>query len=359
VDLKLRSAGSAHPLTAQGAASTAVIEDLGHFSALSQNGSAPPDTQVGVSPTRVVEMVNTAAAVYDKSGTQLSTFDLGQFYAGTAGQGTDPRILYDAESGFFMSAYELLPAGGDEIDIAVTTNPAGSWTIYPVSTNTSNTLFDQPKLGVNSDKITVSWNDYDNTKNPAPFTGTETWVIQKSQVLAGVTADAVQYGPDTGKFQIVPVQSMSPTTTEYAAAHYGGSSDVHIFSITGTPSANNVSMADASIGVGSVSGPPLAAQPSGGDANIATNDDRVTHAVWRNNSMWAVFNEGCTPAGDTSNRACLRFVEASTSGGINGTDNVQLGYVGGDIYYGAVMLDPGMDLYGGFTASSSSLWPSG
>src|SRR5712671_1542111 len=52
VDLSLRSAGPTQPLAAQGAASTAVIEDLRHLSALSQNGHAPPDTQVGVSQTR-------------------------------------------------------------------------------------------------------------------------------------------------------------------------------------------------------------------------------------------------------------------------------------------------------------------
>src|SRR5207249_12320468 len=39
------------------------------------------------------------------------------------------------------------------------------------------------------------------------------------------------------------------------------------------------------------------------------------------------------------------------------TENLNLGWPGGDIYFGAVALDQGDDLFSGFTASSTSTFP--
>jgi hypothetical protein len=54
------------------------------FLGLSQNGKAPPDTQLAAGNTRLLEMANVTGAFYGKlGGTQLKTFDLGQFFLGT------------------------------------------------------------------------------------------------------------------------------------------------------------------------------------------------------------------------------------------------------------------------------------
>src|SRR2546425_7170008 len=64
----------------------------------------PPDTQIAVGPSVVVETVNSNMSVWSKSGVRQSIpVDLNFFYAVPAGFGvTDARILYDAQSQRFI-----------------------------------------------------------------------------------------------------------------------------------------------------------------------------------------------------------------------------------------------------------------
>lgn len=326
------------------------------FLGLSQNGKTPSDTQLAAGRTRLLQMVNITGAFFGKiGGAQLSTFDLGQFFLGNTGQGTDPRVMFDASTNTYFAAYELHPAGGDDIRLAVAAEPGDQWTIYEVRTNSSNLLFDQPKLGVSDDKVILSWNEYDAKRN---FSGADYIVIQKAGLLSRVgSVPAVIWGPDSSRFQIVPVQSLSSDGgNHYAAYHNGGDSNIHLMTFTGVPGVSSVNFSDDSFGIGSVSGPPLAAQPAGGDANIATNDDRLLSTAWQNNHLWGAFNEGCTPQGDRSTRACERFVEINTENkGV--AQNVQLQSPGQDLYFGAVTLNGKDDLFFGLTFSSSTQDP--
>jgi hypothetical protein len=349
--------GTATPLAA---ASSAVVEQLTTFPTLGNvNGKAPSDTQLAVGPTYIVQLVNVTGQIYDKAGNTVgAAFDLGTFFGFAAGSGTDPRVHYDAAAGRFFAAYEGLPAGGDETDVAVsdTSDPRGGWTVYDVADNTSNVLQDQEKLGYSNDKVTLSWNNYDNTKNPQPFLGVVTAVISKADLLAGGTINIVTFAQDSGKFQVVPATSLSSINDQLAMWHAEGSTDVHVVTITGVPGVNAVNQSDNTIAIGTADSPPAAAQPSGGDPNITTNDARMLSVAWQNNHLWGVFNVQCTPDTDTTTRACQRYVQVSTNGGQSLATNVNLGLVGGDIYFGSVALDSEDDLFSGFTASSSSMF---
>ena len=343
----------------QAAASNATIERLTKFTGESEGNKIPPDTQVAVGPTKVIEMVNVTAQITDLDGGNASTFDLATFYGSTAGKGTgtDPRVIYDQGSGRFLSVFELLPTGGDEIDLAIsqTSDPSGSWSIYTVASNTSNDLFDQPKLGFSNDKVTVSWNTYDSS---GTFIQVETHVILKQGLLNGDNSVPDQTFTDSGKFQVVPAVTLGSTNTQYAMYHLEGATSVVVLQYTGVPGNNSVvNESSNSLDIGTADSPPLASQPSGGDANIQTNDGRMLSTSWQNDILWGVFNVKCTPTGDTTSRACQRYVRVSTSGGINLTENLDLGWLGGDIYFGAVAVDQGDDLFSGFTASSTSTYP--
>jgi choice-of-anchor A domain-containing protein len=326
------------------------------FLGLGQNGKTPSDTQLAAGRTRLIQMSNITGAFYAKiGGNQTKTFDLGQFFLGNVGQGTDPRVLFDAGTNTYFAAYELHPAGGDDIRLAVAAEPGDQWTVYEVRTNNSNLLFDQPKLGVSDDKIILSWNEY-NAKGG--FSGADYIVIQKAGVISRAgSVPATIWGPDSSRFQIVPVLSLSSDGGKhYASYHLGGDSNIHLMTFTGVPGVSNVGFSDDSFGIGSVSGPPAASQPAGGDPSITTNDDRLLSAVWQNNRLWGAFNEGCTPQGDRSTRACERFVQLTTDHtGV--AQNVQLQSSGQDLYFGAVTLNGNDDLFFGLTFSSSTQDP--
>jgi len=358
--------------TADPVSPTATVEDLTHFDGLSQNGKTPSDVTMAVGPTQVLEMVNIAGAVYDKAGNQQgATFGLGTFWGANATfpTPTDPKALYDAESGHFFASILLFdpcnpappPTGSgcttsqnSDVRLAISGGTtADTWTIYDVESNTSNTLFDQPKLGVNSDKLVMTWNDYDLSGN---FIGNELIVIQKAGVLGlNSSVPATFFGRDTSRFNIMPAPSLSPTTTEFAMFHNATSSNIGVLSITGVPGVSTVSFTENDFGIGSVTEPPAAAQPAGGDPSITTNDDRLGTSAWDNDHLWGSFNEQCTPPNDTTTRACLRFVSVDTGAMSLGT-NFSLGFTGGDLYFAGVTLDSGDNLFAGFTASSSTLF---
>jgi IPT/TIG domain len=345
----------------EAAASSAVVEQLTSFPTLGNvDNNAPSDTQLAVGPDAIVQMVNVTGQIYDKAGNTVgSPFDLGAFFGFSNGQGTDPRVHYDAGSGRFYASYEGLPAGGDEVDVAVSddANPVGDWTVYDIADNSSNVLQDQPKLGYSNDKVTLSWNNYDNTKNPAAYLGVVTAVINRGELDARGTITVTTFAQDSGKFQVVPATSLSSVNNQYALWHSEGSSDVHLVTITGVPGVSSVNQDDDSIGIGTADSPPAASQPSGGDPTITTNDGRMLSVAWQNNRLWGVFNVKCKLSDDTADRSCQRYVQITTSGddgSLASNDNLSL--KGGDLYFGSVALDDQDDLFSGFTASSSTMF---
>jgi IPT/TIG domain-containing protein len=361
--LALRPARAARSRSAPGpetVSPSASVQRLNTFPTLGNvNSKVPSDTVLAVGPTDIVQMVNVSGQVYDKLGNPVgSAFDLGTFFGVTKGQGTDPRVVYDASTGRFYAAYEGLTAGGDTTKVAVSdsSDPTGGWTTYTVAQNNSNVLQDQEKLGFSNDKVTLSWNDYDNTKNPPAFQGVVTAVLNKADLVAEGSVHAFTFSLDSGKFQVVPAVSLGSINDQLALWRNTGSTDVHVLTITGVPGVSTVSESDNTIGIGTADSPPAAAQPSGGDPTITTNDDRMLSVVWQDNHLWGAFNVKCTPPGDSTTRACIRYVQISTSGGQSLATNENLGMDGGDIYFGSVTLDGQNDLFSGLTASSSSIF---
>jgi hypothetical protein len=356
--------GFSDPMRPLKSTSDPTLTEFTEFTALSESGTlAPPDTQIAAGRTRLLEMVNVTGAFYNKfNNSQIKTFDLGSLFLTNQGQGTDPRVVFDEESATYFAAYELRSPGGDEIRLGVAPEPGDNWTIYSVSSNNVDTCFDQPKLGFSLVVVTLSWNDYKNAQSCGSlpgknFNGSEYIVVQKLGLLAALgSVPAVIWGPDTSRFGVFPSQSKFPSSTQYAAYHWDGTSNFHVMTFVGEPGVSDVNFtADDSYGIGSVSGPPAASQPSGGNMNIdaAGSGSRMLSVVWQNDSLWGVFNEGCIQS-DQSNHVCQRFVNVSTSNK-SVSQNVQLFASGADLYYGAVTLNGDGDLFFGLTISSTTL----
>lgn len=347
--------------------SSAVVERLKTFRTLGNGDNdvasqtAPSDTNLAVGPTYIVEFVNRAGQIYDKAGHAVgSPFDLGAFFGFAADTGGDPRVHYDAGSGRFFASYEGLLPGGDENDVAVsdTSDPRGHWTVYNVGSNTSNVLQDRPLLGYTNDKVTLGWNNFDmSAPAPPPFLGAVTVVVNKADLLAGGTISLATFAQDTTLDDAVPATSLSGINDQLSMKHDG--TDIVVTTITGVPGVSPVNRTVNTVAIGTADPPPAAVQPAGGDATIETNDARMLSVAWQNNRLWGVFNVSCTPVGDTAVHACQRFVQIATGGTQTLSTNLNLGLVGGDIYYGSLTLNDEDDLFAGFTASSSSLFAGG
>jgi len=189
----------------------------------SQSGGwTPPDVAMGAGPHHIVEMVNLAGQVYNKDGTpSTSLFSLSSFFGTGVDSLSDPRILYDSQSGRWFASILDITSSGVKIAVSGTNDPTGSWTIYNVPFSPSGTCPDQPRIGVSNDKFVVSANDFSNFcgvfGGTSSFIGADFFVFDKTELISGAVSltKFQHFGPDLTKSAITPVQSLSSTNSEY------------------------------------------------------------------------------------------------------------------------------------------------
>jgi hypothetical protein len=325
----------------------------------------PPDTQVAAGPGVVLEATNDSLSVWSKAGSLLAWADVNAFFLLPSTLSfSDPRVLYDAQSGrWILSGFAFDSANDSQTLLAVSTtsDPTANWNLYTVADNSkSGVLTDQPMTGVCNDKVVMSWNDF----NSSTFIEAQTMVLQKSSLLAGSNSVNIHIFTSTSEYRLVPAQSLSPTTTCWMTVNnadtaLGGSSTnpkLGVIAITGTPNANNVKLTETDLTIQATSPPPNPQQPSG-TTNNSGNDDGLLSAVWQGNVMWTSATDACTPTGDTATRNCMRLIEVSTSGTPSVLHDEDVSTNGVDEYYPAVSLSYTGDLFVSYTASSSAQYP--
>jgi IPT/TIG domain-containing protein len=324
----------------------------------------PPDPQIAAGPSSLLEMVNSSGTVWTKTGTLVSIFDLNLFFKVPSGYTfSDPRVLFDAISGrWFASGVAFVaPSYGSLLVFSVsdTDDPAGTWHIYSAD-NSANLTHDQPKIGVSTDKVALSFNDF---QNAAFFLGASTWVFAKSPMLQGASSIPGQAaGPDSSRVSIVPAIELTATSTEYMTYNnsdcgYSGCNagypSVGVVALNGDPAIGGLTWSESDPAIAGTTGPPKADQP-GLPGSIDTNDDRFLTTVWANNNLWTVGNDACVPPGDGAVRPCPRLIQVSTAAGTTVNQNFDLGRAGTSFFFPAVHLDNAGDMYIVYNISSLS-----
>ena len=306
-------------------------------------GFEPPDVAVAAGPGFVVQLVNLAERVWATgSGTPqlVQTRDLAVLFGSGRDRLTDPRLLYDAPSGRWFASIADVDNDGVLLAVSSGSDPTGLWT---VSSFGATGCADQPRLGI-ADGIVVLTADVfeDCGARGARALGSEIWTVNKAQLIAGSTTPPfATFGPTADYSSVAPVQSLSPTATEYAVSVDDRFSRVvHLLAVDGVPP-EPVSVRElATPAITLLARPPAAAQPAAGGRRppIATNDNRVLDSVWENGSLWFSANARCVPAGDTIIRTCARIVELATATRTVTLDT-DLGYSGAHVFYPAIRPD--------------------
>ena len=326
--------------------------------------SDPPDVHLAVGPSQVVQVVNTHIRMYTKSGSVLSSTELGTFFgADSTWFFTDPRVLYDATSGRFF-----LTVAGSEGDpttattgllwVAVSTSsdPTEVWKAWLYTF--SGSFPDYPASGVSDDKFAVAATAF-ALPGPGSFLGAEKVVFNKSQLVSGAASPSIAFAaPDPNYETVQPAQSLSSTSTLYLASVNSGtssapSSTISFWTITGVPGVSTVSESVTPLSFGGVSVPPNAAQPSPGPL-LDTGDNRLQQAVWRSGTLWTAGNTRCTPTGDTTARSCAYYVAISTVSMPSVQQSMSLGAPGAYYFYPALQIDGSGIVTTVFGRSSSS-----
>jgi len=331
----------------------------------------PPDTMLAAGPTSLLEMTNSSVSLWTKAGTRIALADLNQVLPMPAGWTfSDPRVLFDTASGvnsgrFFFSGVGFDPIGFSSVvflGVSKSNDPAGGVFVYKIAQTSNGVLHDQPKIGINFDKVVISWNEF-CCGLFSLFVGAVTVVLEKAALLTGSASPMFVSGPNPGQSSPVPTQaliypaSVGATQTEYVT--FNGTSFAGVLSITGTPAHNNVVITETDLVTPATSMPPLAMQPGG---TINTNDDRFLSSIWQGPTsgvLWVAGNTGCKPPGSATIRSCLRLVKISTSAQAPTLlQAFDAGANGLDVYYPAVTMDPAGNLFIALSGSNSSAFPS-
>jgi hypothetical protein len=182
----------------------------------SANGSlrgVPPDENLAVGATQVVEVINTAYQVFSKSTgasvqgpRQISSIFTG--VSGLCGQGpasanyTDPIVLYDKQAARWfiaiVAANSSFSTGNQCIAVSSTSSATGAYHRYAFSFGT-NTFNDYDKFGVWPDAYYGSFNLF----SPTQFLGAKACAFRRSAMLAGTAATAICF-TKTNEFSLLP-----------------------------------------------------------------------------------------------------------------------------------------------------------
>ena len=304
-----------------GTVSSSSLQTFIGFRGMDQRGSEalgcplpcfPPDVQVASGPNHVVEVVNTAMAIFSKQGVSIQNSSLSHFFGDNRASRAmfDTKILYDAfNATWFASTIDgslgNLTDSSLRLAVSTSSDPTGRWNIFELAAPG----VDQPLLGVANDKIVVSGNF---------FGGTTVWVIRKADLLAGVRSPLVNTSSSLPFVSVYPVHSLSATTTEYMVSTcLGGgfgcspnNSRLTLFSVTGVPPAAKV-LIIANFTIPALTTPPPA--PGEGDSLVDTADTRTLDAVWSNGRLWLGADTNSTPRGDTQPRSGIRLIQIDTT----------------------------------------------
>lgn len=322
----------------------------------------PPDVQVVVGPSHVMELVNAKGEIWNKQTQQsIQNVTLVSFFGFQSnGNLTDPKILFDNMSGtngrWFAS---VLDKDNGTIGIAVsqTNDPTGSWYKFHDSSYTGKCP-DQPKIGVSNDKFVVSVNDFQETcPNAVTSLGAEFHVFDKTTLISGTKS--VQILPvQTSDFGIMPVQSQSSTSPLYMASDGGVSTNqIRLYTLTGqVPNVVINGGTPTVLTVRTINLAPSAPQPIT-TTLLATGDTRILDASWYRGKLWFSANDGCTPNSDSIKRSCVRLIQINTNT-TTVTQDFDINATGTYYYYPALRFDG----FGGmgtiFGISNSTVYPS-
>ena len=200
-----RSSGDVvDPVVQTSATTPAAAQTLGQWEGLGEGypgftvTAVPPDPNIAVGPHNIVQWVNNAFVVFDKSGAPvIAPVDDGTFWGllstcNQLGGFSDPIVQYDRASDRWIVGEVAIPLFPGLIGqfaqcfaVSTTSDPAGTYNMWAYGFGT--TVPDYPKIAMWPDGYYVTWNIFEGG---VTFTGAETCAWDRVGMLSGVAAPA-------------------------------------------------------------------------------------------------------------------------------------------------------------------------
>jgi hypothetical protein len=325
------------------------------FMGENNTGWYPPDTNLAVGPSHVVEIVNETLAIYNKStGAFVSSQTLPSLFSGfdTGGSaGTfDPSVMYDEQAGRFVLVDMVNDSANHKayVDLAISSSSdptQGFSGKYQIEVDEGGTDWvDNGKLGWNADAYVFTGNSY-------TFAGSYqhelVLSVSKSALLSGTLTDSIL--DRSGNFSMIPARMHGSTSGGpmwFVETSWSGGSSIDVVKMTNVLS-GSPSFTDKNLAVNSYSYNSDPPQP-GGTVDIV--DSRTLNVEWNNNYLVAGFD---STSGSDAAAAWVLFNTSASSPTVS-----QQGVVhpasGVSTYFPAVGVDASGDLGLTYMESSST-----
>ncbi|MCW5936608.1 MAG: hypothetical protein KIT11_04800 [Fimbriimonadaceae bacterium] len=289
---------------------------LKSFPGMDQLGWYPPDPQIAVSSTHVVQVVNSSIAFFNRSGALefQQTFDA--FFAGLGASNYlfDPKVFYDSSSKRFfvivldvdfgaVESHYLIACSDDE-------NPNGRWNRYRIDDllEVDNNKFwlDYPGFGFNKDAIAVSGNMF-------AFDEGETFVqaqlLNKNELINGGPVTVSRW-VDNETFTIQWARSVDTTDPRIygASIDFTSSTQIRAYAFRGIGS-DTPELVYTFLNVPNYRF--VGGAPSAGGRRQDTLSGRIVDAGYNNGSLVAAHT---TTLSATKNEAAVSWYEFRMAG---------------------------------------------
>lgn len=297
------------------------VGPISNFPGIEQTEFSPPDPSLGVGPSHIVEVVNSAIAFYTKDGTVTFSQRLNArngdpgFFAELNAEDFvfDPKVMYDPTvNRFFVVALELI--GNDSyVNIAVSDDddPNGIWFRYRtpsiVQIGQGFYWFDYPGWGFDENGIYVTGNLFRNAGTGPGFGGVLFRSFDKAPLLVGDPAQFTDI-PNAGAATVQCAQTFGDNSAPFFIGNDTFSS-LEIIALQdpfGSPSFETFRLTVPSF---STAGDAPNGNGTGGANLLNTIGPRIYNTIWRDGSMWAAH----TVAGDGGTAAVARWYEIATN----------------------------------------------
>jgi hypothetical protein len=353
----------------------------------------PPDPVLSVGPNHIVQMVNSAHRVYNKSGTSLAGPIKFSSIVPGAGDDGDPITLYDHVADRWLLLQFDLPGGTNNaliFCISQTNDPTGAYNVYRFVTSAS--FPDYPHVGIWNNSYIVTTHEF-NTAGTA-YLGQGFYAMDRNKMLdglSGVTGIRFQTGSSEGGYLPMSMEGMKtpeanslPTFFTFDSDELGAASDRLIYRTLSpdftTPS-NSVLSAVVNLNTSAFDGRSpssrSAIEQSGTTSGLdAINDRMMSRIIYRrfDNHESVVMNHGVNVSGAAAGAvtigtftSAMRWYELTRA---NPTDpwtiNQQStfaptstnGATGDNRWMGSPGIDQRGNIAIGYSISSSSTFPS-
>ena len=339
---------------------------------VNQGGYIPSDNNIAVGPNHIVETVNAAYAIYNKSGTLLlGPNALRSMWAGLGGQcaannGGDPIVQYDRAADRWMITQlgSLSNPYAECIAVSKTADPTGAYYLWAYSFGTD--LNDYPKFGVWSTATNSAYlATYNLFPNGGSFSSSELCAYDRAAMLAGAASPkALCYTGISGASYLPSDVDGATPPADGTAAYF-----VDIFSTSGSlgmyKMSPNFATSSATLTFSTIAVAPYtqaASVPQPGTTRLL--DSLSDRAMYR--LAYRVF----------SDHESMALTHSVTTGGVSGARWYELRHTppstsftlfqqgtfapgdGVHRWMGSIAMDQAGDMALGYSASSGSLFPS-